>query len=32
MCQTYNVLILTMKGAAPNILRFLICAAFIYIG
>ena len=30
--QTYNVLILTMKGAAPNIMRFLICAAFIYIG
>jgi len=30
--QTYNVLILTMKGAAPNMLRFLICASFIYIG
>jgi len=30
--KTYNVLILTMKGAAPNMLRFLICAAFIYIG
>ena len=30
--QTYNVLILTMKGAAPNMIRFLICASFIYIG
>jgi len=30
--KTYNVLILTMKGAAPNMLRFLICASFIYIG
>jgi len=30
--KTYNVLILTMKGAAPNMLRFLICASLIYIG
>lgn len=30
--KTYNVLILTMKGAAPNMLRFLVCASFIYIG
>merc|ERR1719369_1786364 len=30
--KTYNVLILTMKGAAPNVLRFLLCASFIYIG
>jgi len=30
--KTYNVLILTMKGAAPNMLRFLMCASFIYIG
>jgi len=30
--KTYNVLILTMKGAAPNVLRFLICASFIYFG
>ena len=30
--KTYNVLILTMKGAAPNMIRFLICASFIYIG
>ena len=30
--KTYNVLILTMKGAAPNIFRFLICAAMVYIG
>ena len=30
--KTYNVLILTMKGATPNIIRFLICAAMIYIG
>jgi len=30
--KTYNVLILTMKGAAPNVLRFLLCAALIYIG
>ena len=30
--KTYNVIILTMKGAAPNILRFLFCAALIYIG
>jgi mucolipin len=30
--KTYNVLILTMKGAAPNIIRFLICAAMVYIG
>jgi len=30
--KTYNVLILTMKGAAPNMLRFLICASLLYIG
>ena len=30
--KTYNVLILTMKGAAPNMLRFLLCASFIYSG
>ena len=30
--KTYNVLILTMKGAAPNMFRFLICAFFLYIG
>jgi len=30
--RTYNVLILTMKGAAPNMFRFLICAFFLYIG
>ena len=30
--KTYNVLILTMKGAAPNMFRFLICAFFLYVG
>lgn len=30
--KTYNVLILTMKGALPNVLRFLLCAALIYFG
>ena len=30
--KTYNVLILTKKGAAPNIIRFLICATMVYIG
>ena len=30
--RTYNVLILTMKGAAPNILRFLLCAGLLYAG
>ena len=30
--KTYNVLILTIKGAAPNMLRFLLCAFFIYFG
>ena len=30
--DTYNVLILTMKGAAPNMFRFLICSSFLYIG
>ncbi len=30
--QAYNVLILTMKGALPNVLRFLLCAALIYLG
>ena len=30
--QTYNVLILTMKGAAPNMSRFLLCAALLYTG
>ena len=30
--RTYNVLILTMKGAAPNILRFLRCAGLLYAG
>ena len=30
--RTYNVLILTMKGAAPNMFRFLICAFFLYVG
>ena len=30
--KTYNVLILTMKGAAPNMFRFLICSSFLYVG
>ena len=30
--RAYNILILTMKGAAPNILRFLICAGLLYAG
>ena len=30
--KTYNVLILTMKGAAPNVFRFLLCASLIYFG
>ena len=30
--KTYNVLILTIKGAAPNIFRFLICTALLYFG
>ncbi len=30
--QTYNVLILTMKGALPNVMRFLLCGACIYLG
>ena len=30
--RTYNVLILTMKGAAPNMFRFLICSSFLYVG
>ncbi|OXA38531.1 mucolipin-3 isoform X2 [Folsomia candida] len=30
--RTYNVLILTMKRAAPNVMRFLICAILIYAG
>ena len=30
--KTYNVLMLTLKGAAPNMLRFLLCASFIYSG
>ncbi|CAL8068843.1 unnamed protein product [Orchesella dallaii] len=30
--NTYNVLILTMKRATPNVLRFLICAMLIYAG
>ena len=30
--HTYNILILTLKGALPNVLRFLLCASFIYIG
>ena len=30
--QPYNVLILTLKGAAPNILRFIACASLIFTG
>merc|ERR1719410_3011867 len=30
--RSYNVLILTMKGAAPNMFRFLICSSFLYVG
>ncbi|TRY63631.1 hypothetical protein TCAL_07292 [Tigriopus californicus] len=30
--KTYNVLILTLKGALPNVLRFLLCASLIYMG
>ena len=30
--HTYNILILTLKGALPNVLRFLMCASLIYIG
>ncbi|CAL8109821.1 unnamed protein product [Orchesella dallaii] len=30
--RTYNVLILTLKRATPNVLRFLICAILIYAG
>ena len=30
--KPYNILILTMKGAAPNVIRFLICAMFMYFG
>lgn len=30
--QKYNILILTMKRATPNILRFLLCAILLYMG
>ena len=30
--KTYNVLILTMKNASPNMIRFLVCAFFLYVG
>ena len=30
--KKYNVLILTMKGAIPNVIRFVVCAALIYLG
>ena len=30
--KKYNILILTMKGAIPNVLRFVVCAAMIYLG
>ena len=30
--KSYNVLILNMKGAAPNMFRFLICSSFLYVG
>eukprot|EP00092_Neocalanus_flemingeri_P041214 GFUD01044874.1.p1 GENE.GFUD01044874.1~~GFUD01044874.1.p1 ORF type:complete len:647 (+),score=101.15 GFUD01044874.1:110-2050(+) len=30
--KTYNVLILTMKGAVPNMCRFMVCAAMLYTG
>ncbi|CAH1774879.1 unnamed protein product [Owenia fusiformis] len=30
--EQYNILVLTMKKATPNILRFLVCAAVFYFG
>uniref|UniRef100_A0A0K2UKF4 Transient receptor potential mucolipin [Apis mellifera] n=1 Tax=Lepeophtheirus salmonis TaxID=72036 RepID=A0A0K2UKF4_LEPSM len=30
--KTYNVLILTLKGCVPNVMRFLLCASLIYFG
>ncbi len=30
--DTYNVLILTLKGALPNVVRFMICAGIVYLG
>jgi hypothetical protein len=30
--QPYNLLILTLKGAVPNILRFILCASLIFTG
>ncbi len=30
--DTYNVLILTLKGALPNVIRFTICAGMVYSG
>jgi len=29
---TYNALILTVKGALPNVLRFVLCASLVYLG
>ncbi|XP_078657623.1 mucolipin-3-like isoform X1 [Branchiostoma floridae x Branchiostoma belcheri] len=30
--RQYNILILTMKASAPNVLRFLLCATLLYMG
>lgn len=30
--DTYNVLILTLKGALPNVVRFTVCAGMVYFG
>ena len=30
--KKYNVLILTMKGAMPSVIRFVVCAGMIYMG
>ena len=30
--DTYNMLILTLKGALPNVVRFMICAGIVYLG
>ena len=30
--RTYNVLLLTVQGALPSMLRFLICASLLYVG
>ena len=30
--ENYNILILTLKGAMPNIMRFIVCTSLIYMG